>query len=179
MRTWRLFFVPTLVVATTGLMACHAAPRVRPVEGGAVETGPNTTAAARRYLEGRWTLESFQIYPQGREPITLEGTGILTYDAFGNLDMEVRVDGATEDVLYAAGINMPDGVISTRGRPAVDMQNQTLTYVLEGQSAGTAPAGPLATSRPRHWEVDGNLLTLTTRYDNGDPASIARWKKTP
>jgi hypothetical protein len=47
--------------------------------------------------------------------------------------------------------------------------------MLEGQPA--AGTGPLATSRPRYWQVDGNLLTLTTKDDAGRPTSIGRWRK--
>ena len=34
-------------------------------------------------------------------------------------------------------------------------------------------------NRPRHWEVTGDVLTLTTRDDRGAPMSISRWKKKP
>ena len=32
-------------------------------------------------------------------------------------------------------------------------------------------------NRPRHWEVAGSLLTLTTRGDDGKPLSVGRWRK--
>ena len=44
------------------LPGCASAPRQRPVEGGPVDTGPMTLSSARRFLEGRWTLESFVLY---------------------------------------------------------------------------------------------------------------------
>ena len=88
---------------------------------------------------------------------------------------EIRVDVATTDLLRAGGIDVQDGKISSSGRTAVDMQKRTLTYMLEGQPA--AGTGPLATSRPRYWQVDGNLLTLTTKDDAGRPTSIGRWRK--
>jgi hypothetical protein len=55
------------------------------------------------------------------------------------------------------------------------MQNRTLTYVIAGQPAGNT--GPLALSRPRHWQVDGNVLTLTTKDDAGKPVSVSKWRK--
>ena len=41
---------------------------------------------------------------------------------------------------------------------------------VEGQPA--AGTGPLAMNRPRHWQVEGNLLTLTTKDDAGNVASV-------
>ena len=54
--------------------------------------------------------------------------------------------------------------------------NRTLTYVLADQPpSGT---GPLAINRPRHWQVEGTLLTLTTQDETGKPLSVGRWRKT-
>ena len=163
------------VALVLGLQACAGAPRQRPVKAGPVSEGPGTITSARAYLEGRWTLESFEVYPPGKPPITLKGSGTLSYDEFGNLKMDIRADQASSDLLRAAGVDIRDGVISTSGRTAVDMQNRTLTYVMEGQ----APliAGPLAMNRPRHWQVEGTLLTLTTQDDAGKPLSVGRWRK--
>jgi hypothetical protein len=49
--------------------------------------------------------------------------------------------------------------------------------VIEGQPV--AGSGPLAPSRPRHWQVDGNVLTLTTKDDAGNAVSVGRWQKVP
>ena len=173
-------------VATTGvalfvavMMACaEASPRQRPISMGPVATGPGTLTAARQYLEGRWVLESFVVNPPGKTPITLKGTGVLNYDAYGNLQMDVKADEASADLLRAAGIVIPDGVIKTDGRTVIDLQNRTLVYVLEGQpSSMQTGGGPLATNRPRHWAVDADVLTLTTRDEAGAPLSVSRWKK--
>lgn len=148
----------------------------KPLLVGSVDTGAGSITAARKFLEGRWSLESFEVRPPGKPPVTLNGSGVLTYDDFGNLRMEIRADQAASDTLRAAGIEIQDGVISTNGRTAIDLQNRTLTYVLAGQPAS---AGPLALNRPRHWEVTADQLTLTTQDDSGAPVSISRWKRTP
>ncbi len=156
---------------------CAAAPINKPIDLGPVATGSGSLVEARKYLEGRWTLESFEVHPPGKPVVTLKGQGTLTYDEFSNLAMEIRTDQATADLLSAAGIDVQSGTISSRGRTAVDMQNKTLTYIIEGQPASAT--GPLATRRPRYWQVDGNLLTLTTKDDAGNPASIGKWRKNP
>jgi hypothetical protein len=165
--------VLSFVIVTFG---CKSAPSQRPVKAGPVDTGAGTLTQARKFLEGRWTLESFDVYPPGGPAITLKGNGTLTYDEFSNLRIEIRADQASSDLLRAAGIEIRDGVISSDGRTAVDLQNHTLTYIVAGQ---TNSAGPLALTRPRHWEVQGDLLTLTTQDDSGKPLSVGRWRKTP
>ncbi len=166
----------TVTVVTLFLPGCAAAPRERPVEGGPVDTGPGTLASARKFLEGRWQLETFEIHRPGQPPLVLKGAGTLIYDDMSNLRMEVRADEASADMLRAAGVDIRDGIISTEGRTAIDLQNRTLTYMLEGQ-APLVKGGPLAMERPRHWVVDANTLTLTTKDDAGRPLSVARWKR--
>jgi hypothetical protein len=174
-QAWRSAAVAALL---SGAIACAASERQRVVSMGPVPTGAGTTAAARKFLEGRWVLESFIVSPPGGTPITLKGSGVLNYDDFGNLEMNIKADEASSDLLRAAGVVMPDGVISTSGRTAIDVQNKTLTYVLEGQnSAMKTGGGPLSPNRPRHWEVTGDVLTLTTRDEGGAPLSVSRWKR--
>ena len=155
--------------------ACGPAPRQKPVLMGPVDQGAGSLVEARKYLEGRWNLESFEVYPPGKPPIALKGAGTLNYDQFGNLRMEIRADQSSSDILRAAGIDIRDGTISSDGRTVVDLPNKTLTYVVEGQPK--AGGGPLAASRPRHWQVDGDLLTLTTQDDAGKPLSIGKWRR--
>jgi hypothetical protein len=164
-----------LATVLVSLSACAGGPRERNVKLAPVDTGAGSLTAARKYLEGRWTLESFEVHPPGKQVVTLKGQGTLTYDAFGNLAMEIRTDEATSDLLRAAGIDIRDGTISSNGRTAVDMQNRTLTYVIAGQPA--AGTGPLAASRPRYWQVEGTTLTLTTKDDAGNATSVGRWRK--
>ena len=154
--------------------ACKSAPRERPIPLGPVDTGAGSVTAARKYLEGRWVLESFEVFPPGKAPIALKGSGDLLYDDFGNLKMEIRADEKSSDLLRAAGIDIRDGVISTEGRTAIDLQNHTLTYIVQGQVANK---GPLAINRPRHWEVQNDVLTLTTKDESGKPLSVGKWRR--
>jgi hypothetical protein len=177
MKTRSLLSALLITAGLVATAACSAAPRQRPVEGGPVDTGAGTLTSARKFLEGRWTLESFEVRPPGKAPITLKGQGTLAYDASGNLTMNIRTsDEKTSDLLRAAGIDIRDGVIATEGRTAIDMQNHTLTYFLQGQKP--LIKGPLGMERPRHWVVEGDVLTLTTKDDAGQPLSIGRWRKT-
>jgi hypothetical protein len=159
--------------------ACAAAPRARPVEGGPVDTGKGTLTAARQYLEGRWTLESFEVFSPGRAPVVLKGQGTLTYDASGNLQMDIRADEKSADLLRASGIEIRDNMISTGGRTVVDMQHRTISFIVDGGGFATTASGPLALNRPRYWEAEADRLTLTTRDADGKPLSIGRWRRMP
>ena len=179
MTITRVLKATAVAALLVGATACaNASPRQRPISKGPVDTGPGTTAAARKFLEGRWVLESMVVNPPGRAPITLKGTGVLNYDDFGNMEMNIKADEASSDLLRAGGIVIPDGVIATTGRTAIDVQNKTLTYLVEGQpSAMRTGGGPLSPNRPRHWEVAGDVLILTTKDESGTPLSVSRWKR--
>ena len=156
-----------------------AAPPGQKAHGGPVEAGPGTLSAARKFLEGRWSLVSFEVLPPGESPIVVKGGGTLVYDDFGNLEMEIRVDERTAQQLETVGIPSEKGRLSLKGRTVIDLQNRTLTYVLEGQPPFGAPSGPLALNRSRHWALEGNVLTLTTMSAEGRPLSRGRWEKRP
>ena len=169
------------IVALSLAVAVGCATGQRDMAGGDVDNGAGTITAARKFLEGRWTLESFEVFPPGKPPITLKGSGTLNYDDFGNMRIDIRTDEQSADLLRAAGIEIRDGMISSDGRTVVNMQNRTLSYVLAGQPVGvpTAVPGPLAPSRPRHWEVKDDLLFLSTKDEAGKTLSMARWKRMP
>ena len=153
--------------------------RNEPRQLGPTTTGPESLAAARKYLEGRWTLLEFEVVLTGGETERVYGDGTLTFDRFGNLDIEIRVDEPTARTLGDLGIATTKGVLSTSGRTIVDMQRRTLTYVLPKQLPASLRASPLAQDRPRHWEIEGDVLTLITRGDDLQLASAARWRKLP
>jgi hypothetical protein len=170
--------IRTAFVAATITALAIAAPVVT-AQRGPVDTGPGTLAAARKYLEGRWRLLTYDVRLPGKPPVILKNEGTLTYDAFGNLTIEIYVDPETAKTLAEGGIHTTKGVLITSGKTAINMQARTLTFLIEGQPKLGAPSGPFALNRPRHWQVDGNVLTLTTRGDDGQPASIGRWEKVP
>ena len=164
------------VAALASSAGCGGARGENPLELGPVDTGKGTLASARNFLNGRWALESFEVRLPNQPPIVLKGAGTLVYDESSNLSMNIRADEKSSDILRAAGVDIRDGAIVAEGRTAIDLQNHTLTYILDGQ----APLikGPLGTDRPRHWVVEGDVLILTTKDAAGQSTSIGRWRKT-
>ena len=174
---WKVVGMTVLLAATT---VYSAVPRQTQSPSGRTGSGgpTPTLAEARKFLQGRWALESFEVRPPGKAPIFPKGSGVLNFDDFGNMRVEIRADEASSDLLRAAGINIRDGVISSDGRTVIDVPKKTLTYFVEGQrSSLQTGGGPLALNKPRHWEVTGDVLTLTTKDEAGEPLSISRWKR--
>jgi hypothetical protein len=169
---WNCTLLALLVSAAT---ACTPALRQPRPAGSPIDTGAGTVAAARKFLQGRWGLESFEIHPPGAAPIALKGSGTLLYDEFGNLKMDIRADRTSSELLQLVGVDIRDGVISTDGRAVIDMQNRTLTYIIKQQPP--LVRGPLSIDRPRHWEISGDILTLTTTDEAGRTLSVARWRR--
>ena len=166
-----------LGLVLAGLAGCAAAPRQRPREGGPVDTGAGTLTAARNFLEGRWALESFQVFPAGKPPVTVKGQGTVNYDAYSNLTMDVRADAESVEALKAAGIEVVNNGFSTTGRAVVDMRLKTLTYVLSKDGSIARQTGPLDLNLPRYWEVAADKLTLTTKDANGKPLFVSVWQR--
>ena len=69
----RLLGIAVATLCLTGVVACAKAPRTRAVKGGDVAAGTGTLTEARKYLEGRWNLESFTVYPPGKDPLQAKG----------------------------------------------------------------------------------------------------------
>ena len=166
-----------LALVLANLAGCAAAPRQRPREGGPVDTGAGTLTAARNYLEGRWSLESFQVFPADKPPVTVKAVGTVNYDAYSNLTMDVRADAGSVEALKAAGIEVVGNGFSTKGRAVVDMRLKTLTYVLSKDGSIAKQTGPLDLNLPRYWEVEADKLTLTTKDANGKPLLVSVWQR--
>lgn len=174
--SWRVRTLALLAFFATAA-GCAPAPIKKPIYTGPLDTGAGTLAAARQYLEGRWTLVTFDVFPPGRERISVKATGVLVYDAYANMSVDIRTDDATAKALSGAGLRFENGVLATSGRTVVDMNARTITYIVEGAPPIGASAGPLATNRPRHWQVEGNTLTLSTKDEAGNNLTVAVWRK--
>jgi len=157
--------------------ACHGGSLQKPVLLGPVDTGPGTLEQARRYLQGRWVLVSMDLFPPNQPPIHAAAEGSMQYDDFGNMDVELRLNPATANLAESIGIHSANGIVSTTGRTVIDINNHSISYVLEGQAAVRPALSPLDTNRPRFWEVAGPTLTLRTKDENGTVLSVSVWRK--
>jgi hypothetical protein len=171
----RVLLSAALLLSVLGPPACKSTPvaaRTSPVP-----TGIGTLAQARQYLTGKWTLLSMDIFPPGEAAIHDAMTGSLVYDEYANMTVELHLKPDTAELASRIGIPVSDGSVITTGRTVIDMNNHSLSYVLQGQPPVRPSTHPLDINRPRYWEVNGDTLTLRTRDTDGKVLSVSVWKK--
>ena len=78
-------------LAASTMVGCTGGPRNKPIPTTEIDKGTGTLQGARKFLEGRWALTSFEVFPPNAEKIAVPGSGVMTYDDFGNLKMEIRM----------------------------------------------------------------------------------------
>ena len=179
---------PALLAATVAgftLSGCAASPRQQPIPTTRINTGEQTVQEARRVLDGRWSLLSLEVATSDDRRATVNASGLLTSDAFGNMSIEYKISPEGLKALEGIGIREPDPVISTTGRVVIDTQKRLITYLApDANKRAFDPElaarrnNPFALERPRHYALgDDGVLTLTTRYDDGKDAATSRWRK--
>jgi len=176
-----------VVCLPLAIAACASQPRQRPVKTTPIPTQPGSLDADRKRLLGRWTLVGLTVAADDVLVVPVEAAGILTFDAFANLQIEYRLTEAGRTTLEGLGIKTPGLVLSTSGNAAIDPTQHQITYMAEDaqqKAMGFDPdlaarrANPFTVDRVRHYTFgDDNTLTLTTRRDDGRDAAVARWKR--
>jgi hypothetical protein len=49
--------------------------------------------------------------------------------------------------------------------------------MIDGRVVIVPPSGPLAANRPRYWTVEGDVLTIGTKDESGNPTTVGRWRR--
>jgi hypothetical protein len=152
-----------------------------------VDRGETSVEAARARLQGRWTLVSLTVSSLDGRKSGVDATGVLNFDAFGNLQIEYRLTDAAQDTLEGLGIERPGPSLSTSGNVAINPVSQEIVYVgAEATSRALSfdpklaarRANPFALERVRYYQfVADDELVLATRHENGTDAAVARWKR--
>jgi len=158
-----------VVILIAGLaMACTTGKeRQRPLQ-----TSPigDSLAQVRQQLEGSWDLVTLEVHPPGGQPVRVNARGVLTYDAYGNLE----IDGTITD---AAQAKIADpGVLAFRGRAVIDVASQQLR-LLDVQGTVKELTPEVSPDRTRRYQFDGGLLRLTSLDTNGRVSAVVTWKK--
>jgi hypothetical protein len=178
-----------LIGACAGLLLAGSAKAYgqRPIKTEPIASGAGTVEGERKRLEGRWTLVSLKVTPENGAAAAVDATGVMTFDDFGNLQIEYRMSDAGRRTLEGLGIRVPGPVLSTSGSVAIDPVTKQITYVgseNQKRALGFDPdlaarrANPFTLERVRHYEFEpGGDLTLATRHEGGSAAAEARWRR--
>ena len=166
---WLLLPVAIILIVP----ACATSrPRQRPIEGGAVDAGAGSLTGVRKQLEGTWNLVSADVVSPAGARITVKGTAVLTYDAFGNFSMKGELDDPAATAEQKAALNFT-------GRAVIDTQRQVLRLLDVQQPEGEFAKLPadMAARRERTFAFEGELLTLTVKDSNGRVTAVNTWRK--
>jgi len=146
-----------------------AAPMNQPVALGSTPT-EGELASARQQLQGTWDLVALQLRQDSGAFVPIRATGILTYDAFGNLTIEAR----TTDPAAPVAAREVDKV-AFKGRAVLDLVRGELK--LMDFSGNADPNEVLAIERRRQFKIDGDALTLSSLDEQNQVTAVATWHR--
>ena len=157
------------------LAGCAAAPRVRPVKMGPVDTGSGSVEAARRQLQGVWDLVSLDTFPTpGGAAVPVKAQAVLSYDEYGNLQMKGRLLEQTGNDRVSAAF------LHYSGRAVVDVTKQQLQLMsVSGPATEGGLPDEVAFDQVRKYSIDGEMLKVSTIDANGGITATAVWKRSP
>jgi hypothetical protein len=152
------------------LAGCEAAPRVRPVKMGPVDTGNNTVEAVRRQLEGTWELVTLDVYSSTGQKETAQAQGHLTYDKYGNMSIKGTIK---------SGQHIEKADLDLSGRVTIDPDNHIFRFGgITSATADDRRVDPkLDPNKVRYYEFEGELLKTTTKNADGVTTATLTWKK--
>lgn len=174
MRQIRRIAATTLLVAVTASgSGCAPAPRQRPVLMGPVDTGEGSLEAARRELEGAWSLTSLEVMDGAGARRAVKANGVLSFDTFGNLTISGRID----DPRMESAIPL-----AFTGRIVIDPAKHVY-YPADveadtSQPVDTGRLAPVALDKVRQYSVTGGTLVVTYLDSLGKPTAVATWRRT-
>jgi len=152
------------------VQGCKAAPRVRPVKAGDVDTGAQSTEAVRRQFLGTWELASLAVTSPSGEATPVDATGRMQYDEFGNLSMRGTITGNQ---------NLDSSVLNVSGRIVIDPVTHTFRFqAVSAPNADARRIDPqLDAAHVRYYEFVGDLLKTTVKDAKGATTATATWKR--
>src|SRR3954462_8613113 len=139
--------------------------------GGGAGAPSGSVEAARRQLEGTWTLVSLEAAPQsGGQRAQITASGTLVYDEFGNLTIDAHTTDPDAPVAAREG-----SIVSFKGRAVLDVPRSELQMM--ALTGNVDPNEVLSPERRRRYAFEGDQLTLTSFDTAGAIASISVWTR--
>lgn len=138
---------------------------------GVVISAGSSAADPTRDLIGTWKLLAFEDrpangpvkYPYGETP-----TGLLIYDSTGHMAIQIMrlphpkvASGSEDDVTEKEKLALFDSYEAYFGKYKVDWTKHVVTHIVEGDLRDVY----MGTDQDRPFELDGDRLTLTPRWE--------------
>ena len=163
---WRTSLAGLIALAS----ACTAAPRIRPVKAGDVDTGTGSVEYVRRQLQGSWTLTEFDAADASGRLHRVKAAATLQYDEFGNM----KVIGKLLEPLPGGTQGDANTELNYEGQIFIDPAKQEFRLQSPGIDAGVDPAlqQRIGTQQARKYDIQGSVLTIT--YVRADGAVVAK-----
>jgi hypothetical protein len=173
----RRFTLGSLLVLVSVFAGCQASSRQRPVQGGPTDSGPGSMEYERRQLEGAWDLQAFYVMGPDGQKLHIPAAGRLTYDAFGNLSLTGRIDGALPN-------SSPTGtaqLLDYKGRVVIDPVRHEMRLLGPQTDRPVDPATieAIGPDRVRRYAIDGGQLTITFLDDKQATTAMAVFRRPP
>ena len=118
---WSLTIGVLALGAALGAAGCKTTP--------VAQGSANTTATARKELEGQWILVAMTVNSPDGKRVTPQASGDLTSTSSGISRSSTAWRTAGEAALEGIDLRSPNPVVSASGRVAIDPQRQTVTYM--------------------------------------------------
>ena len=166
-----------LLAGSLGLAACASSPRQRPVSAGDVNTGAGSLEAARRQLEGTWTLTRFEVLDTAGQLTAVRAKAQLTYDAFANLSIK----GVLEEPLPGQKSVTDAPALAYTGKAIIDTVRQEM--VLTGTQSTVQPdpsiAATISVENRRRYAIADGTLTISVVDSTGRVTSKSTFSRQP
>ena len=162
--------VVAVTVLTVLAGGCAGGPRQRPVKLGPVDSGAGSVEAARRQLQGTWSLLSYELYNAAGVATRVDASAQLTSDEYGNL----TVQGQAKDP--NARTPNAEAFLNYNGRAVVDPGKHELR-LLDVSGAGNASAETINIDAVRQYQIQGDRLQVTQKDAAGRTIARATWKR--
>jgi hypothetical protein len=159
----------SVLLALALAAGCAAQRRETPLRTDRIEEGAGSLEVVRRQLEGTWDLQSFETYPAPGKTVTQKARAVLTYDAYGNMTIDGRLEQPDASSSAAE-------FLSYKGRIVIDAANSQLRVVGAEGDAAKLPK-EASTTLVRKYAFQGDILTLSMVDAKGQPTAMTTWKK--
>jgi hypothetical protein len=169
-RSIGLALVLGLAAGAFSASGCVQPNSVRAGRMGAPNTGPGSTTAERKALEGSWTLVSLEMVDEQGARRPVKASGQLSYDAYSNM----TVKGVIEDPEARAPI-----VLNFEGRIFIDPVKHEF-YPADLKTDRPVEPSEIKNISPdkvRRYELTADSFVVTYLDAASKPTAVARWKR--